>query len=216
MIINTFFDNAGMDLETLYAGHWWNYQLWNGSSGWLQVTHRFERVARAFELGDGVSVPAGDHRFTSVWFNYSAGPGSLFRTTFDLRVGSFYDGRQVQVKAKPVWNISRFLELSGEYEGNFLRFPGRDAAVDIHLARLRLRAATSARLSAAVLAQYDSVSDLIGINLRIRYNVREGTDFWFVYDEGLNSERTRDNVERRLPLSETRAVRVKFTYTLAL
>jgi len=216
VILNTFFSNVGSELETLYLGHWWNYELWNGASGWLQVTHRFEKVVQTFDLGDGVFVPNGDHRFTNLWFSFTSGPGSLVRTAFDMRVGSFYDGSQVELQIAPVWNVSRHLEVSGEYTGNFLRFADRGEHVHLHLARLRIGAAASARLSANALIQYNSLSDLIGVNLRIRYHLRQGTDFWVVYDEGLRSDRTVDDALIRPPLSNTRAVRIKLTYTWAL
>jgi hypothetical protein len=216
IIINSFYTNGSMDLESLYAGHWWEYLLWNGASGWLQVTHRFERVDAPFEVGEGVMIPAGDHRFTNVWFNFTSGPGSKFRTSFNARVGTFYDGTQVELTAGPTVNISRHLELGGEYEANFLTFSDRAEAVGIHVARLRLRSALNVRMSATALLQYNSNADVVGVNVRARYNMREGTDLWLVYDEGLNTERTIDGIPEAIPLSQSRAVRIKFTYTFAL
>lgn len=216
IIINSFYTNGSMDLESLYAGHWWSYLLWNGASGWLQVTHRFERVDVPFEVGDGVTIPAGDHRFTNVWFNFVSGPGSPFRTTINARAGTFYDGTQVELILGPVWNLSRHLELSGEYEVQFLRVPDRGQAADIHLGRLRLRSALDVRLSATALVQYSSSTNVIGVNVRARYSFREGTDLWLVYDEGLNTERGVVGVPGMLPLSRARAVRVKLTYTFAM
>ena len=90
------------------------------------------------------------------------------------------------------------------------------ACLDVHVARLRFRAATSARLSAATLLQYNSVTDLVGVKLRIRDDVCEGTDDWLVYDEGINAVRGIEGAAVRRPVSEGRAVRVTFTYTLAI
>jgi hypothetical protein len=113
-------------------------------------------------------------------------------------------------------NISRHLELGGEYEANFLTFSDRAEAVGIHVARLRLRSALNVRMSATALLQYNSNADVVGVNVRARYNMREGTDLWLVYDEGLNTERTIDGIPEAIPLSQSRAVRIKFTYTFAL
>jgi hypothetical protein len=79
-----------------------------------------------------------------------------------------------------------------------------------------VRAAANARLSGAALVQYNSLARAIGINLRLRYNVREGTDAWLVWDEGLNTERSVDGTPDVLPLSSSRAVRAKVTYTFGL
>ena len=132
------------------------------------------------------------------------------------RAGGFYDGRQVELSVRPVWNLSRHLELGGDLESTFLRFDSRNQAVNVHVARLRARAAASTKLSAAALVQYNSIADVLGVNLRVRYNAREGTDFWLVYDEGLNTERSVDGTPDILPVSASRSLRAKLTYTFGL
>lgn len=204
------------EVENAYLAHWWNYELWNGASGWLQVTTRLDQLPSPLTIDDGVIVPAGDHRTTNIWFQYDAGPTSRFRSSVSARVGGFYDGRQVEFLFRPVWNLSRHLELGGDLETTFVRFPSRGVGADIVVARLRFRAAADAHLSAAALVQYNSVADRLGINLRLRYNVREGTDLWLVYDEGLNTERSVDGTPDVLPRTASRALRAKVTYTFGL
>jgi hypothetical protein len=207
--------NATKELENYYVAHWWNYELWNGAAGFLQVTTRLDHLPSALPIGD-VTVPAGDHKTTNLWFFYQSGPGSRLRTTVSARAGGLYDGRHVELFVRPVWNLSRHFELGADLENTFIRFPERDAAVDVQVARLRLRAAANARLSAAALVQYNSLAHLMGVNVRLRYNVREGTDVWLVYDEGLNTERSIDGTPDALPLSASRSVRAKVTYTFGL
>ena len=38
-------------------------------------------------------------------------------------------------------------------------------------------------------AQYNSTIDQTSLNVRFRYHVREGTDLWVVYNEGLDTDR---------------------------
>jgi hypothetical protein len=45
------------------------------------------------------------------------------------------------------------------------------------------------KLSAAAFVQYNSAANLVTGNFRLRYNPREGVDFYLVYDESLNSDR---------------------------
>jgi hypothetical protein len=216
VIINSWYGNGDGELETLYAGHWWNYELWNGVNGFLQFTHRMDGLGGPLTIGDGVVVPAGEHRSNNLWFYVATPPGDRLRTILSARVGGFYDGRQVELLLRPVWNVSRHLELGADLENTSLRFAGRGQGVDVRVARLRVRAAANARLSAAALVQYNSLARAIGINLRLRYNVREGTDAWLVWDEGLNTERSVDGTPDILPLSSSRAVRAKVTYTFGL
>lgn len=208
-----FFRNADRALETYYLAYWWSYLLRSGAQGWIEVIHNFEDVAAAFELGDDVTVEPGAHRFTELWLNWQAPAGPLLRSDLDVRIGGFYDGWRVRVLLEPTWNLSRHLEFGGGYELDRIRFPGRDAALDVHVARLRVGVAADARLSATLLAQLNTVDDRLGMNLRVRYNFGEGSDLWLVYDEGFNTERDGEPGEPRLPLSQTRVLRVKLTRT---
>lgn len=216
VIVNSWYRNGDGKLETLYAAHWWNYELWNGVNGFLQFTHRMDGLGAPLALGDGAVVPAGDHRSNNLWFYIATPQTARLRTVLSARVGGFYNGRQVEVFFRPVWNLSRHLELGADLENTAIRLADDDQSVDVRVARLRVRAAANARLSAAALVQYNSLADAVGINLRIRYNVREGTDAWLVWDEGLNTERSVDGTPDLLPLSRSRAVRAKVTHTFGI
>lgn len=216
-IVFTWFGNQTHELETAYGAYWWLYEFRSGSSGWFEVIHNYEDVPAAFALGDGVMVQPGIHRFVTFWLNYSPPPGARLRTGLDARVGGFYDGYNAQLTLTPTWNASRYLELGASYQLNLIRFPDRDEQLDVHVARVRLGVAANSKLSVATIAQYNSVSDRVGLNLRLRYNLREGRDLWLVWDEGLNTDR--DDVpvgSPRLPLSDARALRVKVSWMLAL
>jgi len=208
-----FLRNGDHSLETSYLAFWWNYGFRSGAEGWLEVIHHYEDVRTAFPLGDGVVVDSGEHEFAELWFNFQPPPGPKLRTLIDARIGGFYDGWRTQIHVEPTWNLSRHLELGGVYELNRIRFPDRNAGLDIHLARLRIGAAANARLSATAFVQLNSVDDRVGVNLRLRYNLREGSDIWLVYDEGFNTDRDSAPGTPRLPLSAARFFRVKVTHT---
>jgi hypothetical protein len=134
------------------------------------------------------------------------------RASLDARAGSYFDGRRQQVIVTPTWNVSPNLELGGDYQLTRLRFDARDQAADIHLARLRIRGALNARASGNAFIQYNSTTDRLALNFRLRYNFSEGTDLWIVHDEALATERPElDGV--RTPLSTARALVLKYTHT---
>ena len=64
--------------------------------------------------------------------------------------------------------------------------------------------------------QYNSTTDQLDFNIRLRYAFAEGTDLWLVYNEGLDTERARDLIGVRPPLSLGRTMIVKYTHTLGL
>ncbi|HKG92738.1 MAG TPA: DUF5916 domain-containing protein [Gemmatimonadaceae bacterium] len=206
--------NADRSLETYYMAYWWSYAFRSGGRGWVEVIHNYEDVREAFTLGKGAAVEPGVFHFPELWFNFQPPPGPLLRTEVDLRAGQFYDGWRTQLTLDPTWNLSRHLEVGGSYQLNRIRFPDRDAALDAHVVRLRVGVAANARLSAVALTQLNSVDERAGVNLRVRYNFREGSDLWLVYDEGLNTDRSAaDAGEPPRPRSDARFLRVKLTHT---
>lgn len=213
-IAYAFFSNQGGAVETSNISYWWEFQLRNGGNGWIEMVNNYEKVPSAFELGDGVMVEPGGYRFPELWLNYTPSSGARLRMGYDSRVGRFYDGWRIKTRLSPTWNVSRHLELGGSWEFNRIRFPDRHTGLDVHVAGLRVGAAANARFSTTALLQLNSVDDRIGVNLRLRYNFREGSDLWLVYDEGFNTERDAAPGEPRLPLSDGRVLRLKLTHTL--
>jgi hypothetical protein len=211
------FRNSDHKLETAYGAYWWLYEFRSGANGFLEFIHNYEDVPVAFSLGDGVGVQPGIYRFLTVWFQYEPPTGSRLRTGFDARMGGFYDGYSSQFTFTPTWNLSRHLELGASYQVNVIRFPDRHTGLTAHVARLRVGAAASAKLSATAIAQINSVTDRFGLNLRLRYNLAEGRDIWLVYNEGLNTDQDdRPAGTPLLPLSDARALRLKATWMLVL
>jgi hypothetical protein len=196
--------------------HWWNYEFPSGASGWIEGLYYRENVQQPFRIANAVDIPAGDYRYFIFNAHHSTAAGTLLRLSTDLRVGSFYDGWRTSVTSDVTWNVWNHLEWVGAYVLNVLRFADRDQDVDTHLAQVRIRAAANAKASATIFLQYNSVTDRVSVNARMRYNFREGTDLWFVYDEGINTDRTPvSQTDPLLPWSGNRAVRVKLTYTFA-
>ena len=66
-------------------------------------------------------------------------------------------------------------------------------------------------LSLLAFVQLNSASDAVIANVRFRYNPKEGTDLYLVYNDNLNTDRQRD--EPALPFSSTRAVLLKYSIT---
>jgi hypothetical protein len=94
-----------------------------------------------------------------------------------------------------------------------LQFPVRGQNTNIQLARLRVRGALNARASGNTFLQYNSTTDRLALNFRLRYNFAEGTDLWLVYDDMMDTERLTPSSGIRPPLSVARALVLKYTHT---
>ena len=97
---------------------------------------------------------------------------------------------------------------------DYVNFPARETGFTNHIVGLKGLLTMTTKTSFSAFLQYNtSVDKFIG-NFRFRYNSREGNDLYIVYDEGLNSNVSRETP--RMPLSSGRTLLLKYTYTFIL
>ncbi len=206
------FRNSDGALESGQYAVWLEWDTKAGGGGWVEPKAFHENVLEPFAIGGEVTIPAGIYDFADLQIEGTMATGRKLRTNVDFRAGSYFDGRRTQVILTPTWNASRHLEIGGDYQLTALRFPVRNQQVNIQLARLRIRTALDARASANAFVQYNSTTDRVDLNLRLRYGVSEGTDLWIVYNEGLDTAPAGQD-QFTQPRSLSRALIVKYTRT---
>ncbi|MGE3345322.1 MAG: DUF5916 domain-containing protein [Vicinamibacterales bacterium] len=206
--------NSDGALESGQYAFWVQWDTKAGGGGWIEPKWFRENVATPFRIGGKVDIPAGRYRFVDLQVALSMAQGARLRTNIDFRAGSYFDGRRTQVILTPTWNVSKHLELGGSYQLTALRFPVRNQQVDIHLAGLRIGAALDVRWSGTALLQYNSTTRQLDSNLRLRFNMREGSDLWVVFNEGTDLRDRHDLVLPGAQRSQARTFLVKLTRTL--
>ena len=205
------FRNADGALESALVGPSWSVEWKSGGRARAATRIRYEDLPDTLDLPEDTFVPPGAYTFSELDVSYQMPWTKLLRTGLDFEIGPFYDGWYVDLGASPSWTISRFFSLSGRYQFTRARFPARDQGFDTHIFGLRLQARMNTSLSASAFVQYNSAVDAIGINSRLRYNPREGTDFYLVYNEGLNTDR--HGVAPVPPLTSSRTILLKYSTT---
>jgi len=139
------------------------------------------------------------------------GPFRASREGNEISYGSFYDGSQFDVRFSPVWSPSKHLEITVPYRYSRIRFADRDQSVDVHLVGLKTQIGFNTKVSINSLIQYSTSEKLVIGNVRFRYNIREGNDFWLVVNQNMNTDRMRE--ELALPVIQSRTVLLKYTHT---
>ncbi len=172
-----------------------------------------EYVNESFELGDA-EIPVGDYDFTQFSATTYTPFGSLFGFFGVATGGSFYDGNLVSVSLSPRYKVSPHVNLEGFYQFNKGEFSERNQSFNSHLARIKLEYLMNTKFSASAFLQYNSLDEIFVPNARIRYNPKEGNDLYIVFNDLLNSNRQRELPH--LPVSDSRVVVVKYTYTFVL
>jgi hypothetical protein len=211
------FRNSDDALESGQYAFWVQWDTKAGGGGWVEPKWFHENVLVPFTIGDTVRIPAGSYDFADLQIVHVMPSGRKVRADVDFRTGTYFDGRRTQLLLTPTWNVNRHLELGGDYQVNVLRFPVRQQSDNIHLLRLRVRTAIDAKASGNAFVQYNSTTDRLDFNVRLRYAVAEGTDLWLVYNEGLDTGREHDVLQqdRFTPLSMSRALILKYTHTFS-
>jgi len=158
----------------------------NTKDGWSLLSillYIREGILNEFRLSENASVPAGEYTYKNIF--------SIFSTPFTkplvLRLifngGEFYDGTMASVTAEPKLNLSSSLQVTGSYGYNRISFDSRDQRFSSHIARLKVLYMYNTKLSVSSFIQYNSVNRLMIGNFRLRYNPKEGNDFFLVYNE---------------------------------
>lgn len=214
--VRSFFRNMDGSLESLSASHSWKLNTKSGGEITPRVRFRVEDLNEELSFPGNVDVPVGRYSFVTAAVSFSLpeggiGPIRTDRQGNQISYGSFYDGSQFDVMISPVWSPSKHLEFTVPYRYSRLRFTDRNQSVDVHLVGLNTQIGFTTRVSINSFVQYNTAEKLVNGNVRFRYNIREGNDFWLVFNQNMNTDRMRE--ELALPVIESRTVLLKYTHT---
>jgi hypothetical protein len=174
-------------LETLTAGPGWKFQTKSMMSGNLSVSYMIEDVKEVFSFSDDAEVPEGRYEFIEFRGTISTPMSRKFYSMIMSKAGGFYDGYRTSISFMPTWNISSSFQLNGTYQYNWINFEERSQKFNGQIGRLKILYMYNTKLSASAFIQYNSSNNVIICNFRLRYNPKEGNDFYLVFNEGRNT-----------------------------
>jgi hypothetical protein len=206
-----YWDNATKELLIAEIGPGWEFSAKSGLAAMVRPIFHIDNLLEPLEISDDVIVPVGHYEYADAMFQLATPSGRLLNAIFMGEAGGYYDGWRVSAGVTPTWSGIPDLEIGGMVQYNLVRFPARDASFVAPIGQLRVLATLSVKFSASVLVQWNGADDQVGANLRLRYNPREGTDVYLVYNDGVNVDRL-DRVPYP-PRSPGRAVYLKCNYT---
>jgi hypothetical protein len=181
-------------MATDLSGRWESYRVFMAPINWrlrsgdrveFNVNPTGERLALPFAVADGVVIPAGSYE----WLRYRLEGGTAQKRRLYTQVtwwfGDFYNGSLDQILWTGAWNPKPIatVEFSGEHN------VGRLATGDFTqtLVGTRLRINVSPDLSFASYVQYDTDTELVGTNTRLRWTFRPVGDLFIVYNHNVRS-----------------------------
>ena len=179
-------------LATDLSGNWESYRVFMAPVNWrfrsgdrfeLNANPTGERLVEPFEIADGVFIPPGAYH----WMRYRVEVGTAQKRRLYSQVtwwfGDFYDGDLDQIQWTGAWNPTPLVTVEFTGERNIGRLPsGRFTQT---LVGNRLRVNISPDLSVASYVQYDTDSDSVGVNTRLRWTFSPVGDLFVVYNHNV-------------------------------
>jgi hypothetical protein len=204
---------GGAGVETVISDLSWQAIRRGGGSVFMGIRGTREDLAAGFALSPSVEVPAGRYDFLDGQLIIGTPGGRAWRSIMSLTGGKYFDGHRIGLGFDQVWNVSPIIELGATLEADRVRFAGREEHLSSEIVRLRARIAPTIRLSLHALGQYNSGVGRAAANVRLRYNFREGQDFYLVWNEGAIRQAAEGDVERWS--SARRGLLVKYGHSLS-
>ena len=164
-----------------------------GDSMTLALSDFTERLIEPFQIYPGIVIPVGEYDSDSR--GIQAGTGnhrkvSAFTRIVEYPDGKFYGGDRSDRFLELTWRPSARFRGSLSYEYNDIHLP--QGSFEVRLVRAGIDFAFSPTLSWVNLIQYDNVSEIAGINMRLHWIPEAGREVYFVINHNVE-DFDRDN-----------------------
>jgi hypothetical protein len=189
-------------MATDLNGRWESYRVFMAPVNWrfrsgdrfeFNVNPTGERLTAPFELAGGVVIPPGSYE----WRQYRLEAGTAQKRRLYSQVtwwfGGFYDGTLDQYEWTGAWNPTPLITVEFTGEHNVGRLSSGDFTQTLIGNRLRLNLSSDASISSYV--QYDTDTESVGVNTRLRWTFRPAGDVFVVYNHNLQSLQDRWRLE---------------------
>ena len=206
--------------ETKFANAEIGFDFKNGSSvKFTPFEYSTDVLFEDWNLSDHITIPVGEYTMFTPDIEYTFPQKRKYRGDLFVKFFDFYNGRRITIQPNFTYVFNKHFNARIEYEYHRIKFPEAfsdttNSVFKSQLARLILSYYFSAKISIKLLSQYDELNHTVTSNLRFRYNPREGTDLYVVFNQGLNDRVTR--LTPHLPVIDNQAIIIKFLRTFTL
>ena len=178
-------------------------ELSNGDVFHTELSQAYERLDRPFVVARGVTIPVGSYRYNMARATYTLGTQRPVSGALILAHGQFYNGTLTEVTWRGRLDVSP--QLVAEPIVSFNRIDGPSGRGETNLLGSRLTYTVNTRLFAAALVQYQSRTQSIATNVRLRWEYSPGSELFIVYSDG------RLTTAPGFPVLDNRSIIVKAT-----
>ncbi|MGE3843634.1 MAG: DUF5916 domain-containing protein, partial [Vicinamibacterales bacterium] len=197
-----YFENGAGRVDTRDQSAEFATEFMNGDRIGVTYNDAYEFVPSPFRIAPGVTIPVGayDWRFVRVAFNSRAQRRAAANVA--LEHGTFYGGHRTSLSvSRGRLALTPRFSVEPTYSLNAVDLP--QGSFTAHLAGSRVIVTMSPRMFVSALAQYNSTSNVMTANVRLRWEYQPGSELFVVYND------ERDTLSRGFPRMLTRSFVVK-------
>jgi hypothetical protein len=165
------------------------------------VTDNHERIVVPFTVASRGRIPVGEYDFSSVRSAFTFGQQRRFSGNVSAEYGSFYHGELTGVSSRGRINVTPRFSLEPNVAINWVDLP--EGSFTTKLVGSRVTYTVTPLMFVSALLQYNSSSNVVSANIRLRWEYQPGSEIFVVYND------ERDSRTRGVPDLRNRAVIVK-------
>ena len=176
-------DNGAVESWNLHIP-WidWHFKSGDSLHAVLWPSISYERLFAPFEISPGVILASGEYRFTRWRNNVSTAAKRRLQVTVGWTLGNYWSGTADEISTGVTYKIPPQFTISFNTNQTFARLPEGNFAARILTWQVNYTA--SPFLSFSNLIQYDNLTGNLGWQSRVRWTLRPGDDFFFVFGQG--------------------------------
>ena len=199
-----YIETGAGEVETRIAQARFQTEFENSDRLSFDVQESYELLVEPFDIASDITIPVGGHDFRDVFMSYSLGQQRRVSGSVSFQRGGFFNGditavgwRQGRIEVTPKFSVEPGISI------NRIELP--EGRFTTKLVTSRVTYTFTPRMFFGGLVQYNSSSDSLSTNLRLRWEYQPGSELFVVYND------QRDTELRGTPMLENRAFVVKFT-----
>ncbi len=169
-----------------------------------------ETVLAPFQVAPGVVIPAGDYTFTRWRFEAQSSAHRPLQFGTTTWFGQFYDGHLTQQQNYLKWtSLKGRVQFEIDTENDFAHMPEGNFVEKLW--QMHVAYAWNPNLILTSFVQYDTESQNVGTNTRLRWTIKPGNDLFIVWNRGWQRLITRPDLSL-VPQTDLVAVKLRWTF----
>ncbi|MDP2389244.1 MAG: hydrolase, partial [Acidobacteriota bacterium] len=180
-------------------------RLNQGDNLGVEVANQFEYLAAPFTISEGVVLMPGEYSFNDISADFNSANQRVVSVNAEVQLGQFWSGTRRRAELGATGRPSGALNLSAVLERQDVTLP--EGAFATTLMRVNAAWTPTPFVALTNSLQYDNVSRVAGLNSRLRWILRPGSDFYFVYGHNW-----RHDDGRYFTLSRGATTKVNYTH----